>query len=185
MKYIYFRRYSNPQFSRMVDGQMKIHINPVSDENRIEIIERLAVEIWNQHFIPIIGKAQVEYMLEKFQSKVAIAEQIANGYLYFLLASGDQDIGYMAVLPQADRLFLSKLYLLSSERGKGYGTNAVAFLENLAVEKGVGKIALTVNRHNSDTIGAYESLGFQNVGTVVQDIGGGFVMDDYKMEKPV
>jgi hypothetical protein len=42
-----------------------------------------------------------------------------------------------------------------------------------------------VNRHNSDTIKAYESLGFQNVGTVVQDIGGGFVMDDYQMEQQV
>ena len=162
---------------------MNIDIKPVSDENRIGMVERLAFEIWNQHFIPIIGKAQVDYMLAKFQSKAAIAEQIANGYLYYLFVNGDQHIGYMAVQPQDERLFLSKLYLLSSERGKGYGRRAISFLEKLAVEKGVGKISLTVNRHNADTISAYERLGFQNVGTVVQDIGGGFVMDDYRMEK--
>lgn len=162
-----------------------MHIKPVSDESRIEIIERLAVEIWNQHFIPIIGKAQVDYMLEKFQSKAAIAEQIENGYLYFLFGDRHQNIGYMAVLPQGDRLFLSKLYIVSAERGKGYGRKAVAFLEKLALEKGAGRISLTVNRHNIDTIKAYEMLGFHNIGTVVQDIGAGFLMDDYRMEKRV
>lgn len=162
-----------------------MHIKPVSDEDQIETIERLAVEIWSQHFIPIIGKAQVDYMLEKFQSKAAISEQIENGYLYFLFGDRNQNIGYMAVLPQAERLFLSKLYIVSSERGKGYGRKAIAFLEKLAIENGACRISLTVNRHNSDTIKAYESLGFQNVGTVVQDIGGGFVMDDYQMEQQV
>jgi len=162
-----------------------MHIKPVSDEDQIETIERLAVEIWSQHFIPIIGKAQVDYMLEKFQSKAAISEQIENGYLYFLFSDRNQNIGYMAVLPQAERLFLSKLYIVSSERGKGYGRKAIAFLEKLATENGARRISLTVNRHNSDTIKAYESLGFQNVGTVVQDIGGGFVMDDYQMEQQV
>ena len=162
-----------------------MHIKPVSDENQIEMIERLAVEIWNQHFIPVIGKAQVDYMLEKFQSSTAIAEQIENGYLYFLFVNRDQNIGYMAALPQAERLFLSKLYIVASERGKGYAREAIAFLEKLAIEKNAGRISLTVNRHNSATIKAYERLGFQNVGAVVQDIGGGFVMDDYRMEKPV
>jgi hypothetical protein len=28
-------------------------------------------------------------------------------------------------------------------------------------------------------------MGFRNVGSLVQDIGNGFVMDDYKMEKTV
>jgi diamine N-acetyltransferase len=167
----------------MADGYM--HIKPVSDEDQIETIERLAAEIWNQHFIPIIGKAQVDYMLEKFQSKAAITEQIENGYRYFLFGNRDQNIGYMAALPQAERLFLSKLYLVASERGKGYGREAIAFLEKLAVEKGAGCISLTVNRHNADTIRAYERMGFQSIGTVVQDIGGGFVMDDYRMEKQV
>jgi hypothetical protein len=31
-------------------------------------------------------------------------------------------------------------------------------------------------------IAAYEKLGFVNTGPTVQGIGGGFIMDDYKME---
>jgi hypothetical protein len=40
-----------------------------------------------------------------------------------------------------------------------------------------------VNKYNSQPIAVYEKLGFRVVAAVVQDIGGGFVMDDYRMEK--
>ena len=84
-----------------------------------------------------------------------------------------------------EELFLSKLYLRASQRGKGYGREVVKFLENLARDRRLGKITLTVNKNNTDTIRAYERFGFTNQGPIVQDIGGGFVMDDYKMEKAV
>jgi ribosomal protein S18 acetylase RimI-like enzyme len=44
---------------------------------------------------------------------------------------------------------------------------------------------LTVNRHNTGSIAFYQHLGFKVSGTVVQDIGSGFVMDDYKMVKAI
>jgi ribosomal protein S18 acetylase RimI-like enzyme len=44
---------------------------------------------------------------------------------------------------------------------------------------------LTVNKNNVNAIKAYEKMGFRNVGSLVQDIGDGFVMDDYAMEKTV
>ena len=42
---------------------------------------------------------------------------------------------------------------------------------------------LTVNRGNAKAIRAYERNGFKVVRTQVTDIGNGFVMDDYVMEK--
>ena len=162
-----------------------MNIERVSTETQIETVARLACEIWNQHFIPIIGKAQVDYMLEKFQSKKAISEQIENGYSYYLLKAGSDYVGYMGTCLKKDELFLSKLYIRASQRGKGYGRKAVEFLEELAREKGLGKITLTVNKNNTDAIKAYEKFGFANLGAFVQDIGSGFVMDDDKMEKSV
>ena len=160
-------------------------IEKVSGNNQIEIIERLACEIWNEHFTPIIGKAQVDYMLEKFQSKKAITEQMENGFLYFLIKSNKNHIGYMGVFPDEDQLFLSKLYITASERGTGYGRKAIEFLEALATEKDVRKISLTVNRNNSGTIKMYKELGFVNLESIVKDIGNDFVMDDYVMEKKI
>ena len=162
-----------------------MNIEEVSTETQIETVAQLAHEIWNQHFTPIIGKAQVDYMVEKFQSKRAISEQIASGYSYYLLRADGDYFGYTGICAKEDELFLSKLYLRASQRGKGHGRKVVEFLEDLARDKGLGKITLTVNKNNTDTIKAYEKFGFVNLDILVQDIGNGFVMDDYKMEKVV
>ena len=162
-----------------------MNVEKVTTETQIETVARLAFEIWNQHFTSIIGKAQVDYMVEKFQSKKAISEQIEEGYSYYLLKADGDYIGYTGICPREDELFLSKLYIRASQRGKGYGRKAVQFIEDIARKKGLDEITLTVNKNNTDTIRAYEKFGFKNLGPTVQDIGGGFVMDDYKMEKTV
>jgi GNAT superfamily N-acetyltransferase len=155
----------------------------VSTEHQIEIIEALAREIWTEHYIPIIGKEQVEYMLGRFQSPEAITEQIRSGAGYFLMAEDRVFIGYLAVETRGDELFLSKIYVKKSFRGKGHGKRAMHYIETLARERRLTKIVLTVNKNNAAALGAYEKLGFRNAGSLIQDIGGGFVMDDYKMEK--
>lgn len=155
----------------------------VATNQHIEAVEALAKEIWTGHYTPIIGKDQVEYMLARFQSAQAISEQIANGYLYFLIEEDEQFIGYVSVQPKKQELFLSKIYVKASCRGKGYGRKAVGFVEELANKNGLNKIVLTVNKNNVLAIKAYETLGFKKVEALVQDIGNGFVMDDYRMEK--
>ena len=155
----------------------------VAAKQHIEAVETLAREIWTEHYIPIIGREQVDYMLSRFQSAQAIEEQIANGCLYFLIQDAGESIGYISIQPKEQELFLSKIYVRSSRRGKGYGRKAVRFAEELAKEKGLARIVLTVNKKNTLAIKAYEAIGFQKVEALVQDIGKGFVMDDYKMEK--
>lgn len=160
-------------------------LEKVLDDGQIGLIEDMACEIWHEYFTPIIGKAQVDYMLEKFQSKKAITEQIGNGFKYYLIKNNSGPVGYLAVLAKVDQLFLSKLYIVSAERGMGYARIAVEHLEKLAVAEGLRKISLTVNKDNVDTIKIYTKLGFKNMGSVVQEIGNGFIMDDYKMEKDI
>jgi len=155
----------------------------VTTDDQIAIVESLARAIWTEYYTPIIGRRQVDYMLDRFQSRKAIAEQIKAGVLYFLVRVADVFIGYIAVQPQKDELFLSKIYVRSSERRKGYGRRAVRFAESLARERNLTKIVLTVNKNNISSIKAYEKTGFKNAGSLVQDIGNSFVMDDYKMEK--
>jgi len=157
----------------------------VSTKNQIEIVESLAKEIWTEHYVPIIGKEQVHYMLGRFQSTKAISDQIQRGFLYFLIEEDNQFIGYIGVQQKGNELFLSKIYIKSSHRGRGYGKKTIQFTEKLAKEKGARKIVLTVNKNNMNTIRAYERMGFKNLGSIIQEIGDGFIMDDYKMEKTV
>ena len=182
MLYIY-RKIPVPALSFFL--KINMNFEKVINEKQIKSVEILASEIWYQHFIPIIGKSQVDYMLDKFQSAQAIAKQINQGFFYYLILTEKGYIGYFGFLPKKNELFLSKLYLKSSERGKGFGKNAVNFIKKLAEEKQLKKISLTVNKYNTDTIKTYKKMGFLNTGSVVNDIGNGFVMDDYIMEKPV
>ncbi|MBT8344342.1 MAG: GNAT family N-acetyltransferase [Sulfurovum sp.] len=124
-------------------------------------------------------------MLQKFQSHKAIREQIQNGSLYFLCEHDHKTIGYMSVDISDGALFLSKIYVASDERGKGYGRKMISYLETLAKEKSLNKISLTVNKHNTGSIHMYKKVGFVICSTAVKDIGNGFVMDDYQMEKSV
>ena len=98
-------------------------------------------------------------MLRQFQSRDAIGSQIAAGTIYFLMQEGNECIGYLAVQAGETELFLSKIYVIASRRGKGFGKEAIRFVETLARERGLPRIGLTVNKNNSDAIRAYEGTG--------------------------
>ncbi len=165
----------------------KIIIIEVTDDNLASAVVSLAGSIWIEHYTPIIGKAQVLYMLDRFQSLEAISKQIKlDNYKYYLIKKGnDGFIGYLSLIPKPEQkeLFLSKFYVISKERSKGYGKTAMQFIEDFAKKNNLNKITLTVNKNNMDSIRAYEKMGFRNIGALFTDIGDGFFLDDYKMEK--
>ena len=93
------------------------------------------------------------------------------------------NVGYISIRKEKEWLFLSKIYVLSDYRGNKIGKTAMQFIEEKAKSYHLKTIMLTVNKNNTNSIKAYEKLGFINVGSVVKDIGNGFVMDDYQMVK--
>jgi GNAT superfamily N-acetyltransferase len=110
--------------------------------------------------------------------------QIREGYEYFMMERAGRLLGYMAVQPQPaeQRLFISKLYLHREARGSGTGRLAMEFIEELARDRGLRLLWLTVNKRNP-AVQTYERLGFRIESPLVMDIGNGFVMDDFRMEK--
>ena len=166
---------------------------PAHTQADIACIAQLARQIWTEHYTPIIGAAQVEYMLANFQSEAAIARQIAGGHEYFILladntASNAQrtPLGYMDIVvqPESTKLFLSKLYVTAAARGRGFGRAMFDRAMFIARQRGLKTVWLTVNRFNP-ALQVYLQWGMKNKGPVVKDIGGGFVMDDFQLEKAV
>ncbi len=146
-------------------------------------ISELADIIWREHYITIISEAQIDYMLDKFNSPEAIQSQMNQGALFYIIRYQDIPVGYVAVKKETDYLFLSKLYVLSSYRGKKIGKAAMQHVNDLAISFHLKAIKLHVNKYNTNSILAYEKLGFVKTRALVSDIGNGFVMDDYEMEK--
>ena len=161
----------------------QLEVRKAETDTQVREIADLAKVIWNEHFTPIIGKDQVDYMVEKFQSYPALKEQISEGYEYHQIFSGGEFCGYTGIHPGEDnRLFLSKLYLKKESRGHHLATGAFSFLKEICRERGYSAIWLTCNKHNDNSLGVYRHFGFEIIDTQEADIGGGFIMDDYIMD---
>lgn len=161
----------------------QLEVRKAETDTQVREIADLAKVIWNEYFTPIIGKDQVDYMVEKFQSYPALKEQISEGYEYYQIFSGGEFCGYTGIRPGEDnRLFLSRLYLKKESRGHHLATGAFSFLKEICRERGYSAIWLTCNKHNDNSLGVYRHFGFEIIDTQEADIGGGFIMDDYIME---
>jgi GNAT superfamily N-acetyltransferase len=120
-----------------------VEIIRVATNDQILLTADLAEEIWREHYTPIIGVQQVQYMLRKFQSHEAISAKIDAGELiYFLIYHYRKPAGYFAFQLNRGEIFLSKLYVKADERQQGLAKRALAFIKNVAAENCLKKITL-------------------------------------------
>ncbi|MEK3837034.1 GNAT family N-acetyltransferase [Paenibacillus sp. FSL R7-0128] len=166
---------------------MELRFSQVNTAEETAEVARLAAEIWHEHYVSIITVAQIDYMIGKFQSVPAITDQIHHqGYEYYLIHNGEgSTAGYMSAREEEGKLFLSKFYISKEYRGRSYASQALAFLEKLCQDRNLTHIWLTVNRDNESSIAVYKKKGFRTLRGQMADIGNGFVMDDFIMEKEI
>ena len=161
------------------------YLEPVKTKADISAAAAMAKEIWFSFYTPIIGNAQVTYMTENFQSEKAIEKQIKEeNYQYFFMNAAGDRVGYVALLFENNKCFLSKFYMNEKARGRGYGRKSIQEIEKMSLDKNAESIWLTVNKFNP-TLRIYDRLGFRNMGAQQTDIGNGFIMDDFLMEKKI
>jgi L-amino acid N-acyltransferase YncA len=156
-----------------------IQLKAVTLLEDVKLIVLLAKEIWYEHYTAIIGAKQVQYMLATLQSEEAILNDLKQGKKYTLIESNRLIIGYVSYELTANQLFLSKLYLKKSERGKGTGRFILTQLIECAKKNKKEGIVLTVNKNNQASIAAYKAFGFVLIKEQLVNIGEGYVMDDY------
>ena len=143
-------------------------------------ISMLAQRIWRVHYPSIIGKKQVEYMLELLYSPESLQRQMEEGQMFKLVMEGEDVLGFLSVGNQGEgRYFLHKFYLDNEKRGRGLGK--VVFDRLLAHYPDLRELRLTVNRQNYKSINFYFKIGFRIEKCVDIPIGDGYVMNDFQM----
>ena len=148
---------------------------------QIHLIADFARIVWTEHYSPIIGPEQVNYMLSKFQSSEQIKSDLQSGYIYDLAWDGGDLAGYCAYRLDNATVFLSKLYVEREKRGRKIAAYFLERLKKFARQNQKNSILLAVNKRNP-SLNIYIKMGFTIVDSVVIDIGAGFFMDDYVME---
>ena len=155
------------------------------DENLIDETSAFAQDTFINYYNDLIGNAQAVYMADLFLSKDAIRELIDKGAIFKIVKEDDKIIGFFEYQKEDNRVFLSKLYAAESKRGMGLGRIMFEDVVNYAKENNLDSIYLTVNKGNTPSYNIYLHLGFKVIDAVVNDIGNGYVMDDYIMEYKV
>ncbi|MEZ4901734.1 MAG: GNAT family N-acetyltransferase [Spirosomataceae bacterium] len=155
-------------------------------EAQLPEINRIAHATWPTTFGHILSQKQIAYMLDWMYSLPALQSQIRDKNHVFLLAKDETGyLGYASYelnyngLPKTK---IHKIYLLPSSQGKGVGAALMQAMGKVALENGNHTLSLNVNRYNN-AVGFYEKIGFKVVGKEDIDIGEGFLMEDFIMEK--
>lgn len=152
---------------------------------QIPIIREIAKITWPVAFGEILSEQQLAYMMEMMYSLDVLEKQFQGGHEFYLYFDTKRAVGFMGIeknYKNENQLKIHKLYILPTEQGKGIGEKFIQYAENKCLEEQIPKLTLNVNRYNK-AVRFYEKLGFKNVKTEDIEIGNGYLMEDFVMEK--
>jgi ribosomal protein S18 acetylase RimI-like enzyme len=167
----------------MATSDPEVTIQPLQAAD-VEAVCALARRVWREHYPPIIGSEQTEYMLAQRYAPRVVREEIESARIWWdtLRENGELVAFASSFAAQAPgEVKLDKLYVDTARQRRGYGRMLIDHTCERARRAGAATLILAVNKHNAKAIAAYMKHGFRIREAVVKDIGSGFVMDDYIM----
>ena len=154
----------------------------------IPLIRHMAEQVFPETYRHIITPEQCDYMMDMMYSEASLLRQMTvEGHVYQLLSVDGEPAGYVSVQPiDTDLYELQKIYVLPRFQGRHLGRTlfdaAVSLVKRL--HPGSCRLFLHVNRYNKSKT-FYEHLGLRVTRQGDYDIGNGYFMNDYIMEKEI
>ncbi|NLB11359.1 GNAT family N-acetyltransferase [bacterium] len=158
-----------------------IYFQKVLNNNTIRELSKTAIEVFKEHYYPILAEEQCEYMVKLFHTPSAIKQQQRQGAIFYLVYSNTEVIGFFAIEKHGVKMYLSRLYLRKEYRRNGIGRRMLNKVFELS--ENCQAVYLRVNKQNDDSLHFYLHQGFVEIGQMVEDIGSGYKMDDYILQK--
>lgn len=112
----------------------------------------------------------LEYLNENITTQILENELIDQGSEYYFLEKNNLPIGYLKVrfdnfaenkLAGEHSAELQRIYVLTCEKGKGYGKKMLNFAEEIARKNGFKLLWLGVWEKNEAAIGFYKKCGYE------------------------
>ena len=154
--------------------------------NDIDLIRELTFKVWPQTYSSSISKEQIDYMLEMMYSKKSLADQIAEGSKFIIVQDNNKPVGFASYKQVESAIYkLDKIYILKTQQGKGTGKFVIEYILQQIKKTGATSLQLQVNRHNKNAKSFYKKNGFSVIQEADFEIGNGYFMNDYVMEKKI
>ena len=148
-------------------------------------IKKIAELTWPDTFKEILSEEQIRYMLNWMYSLDVLATQIENGHQFYILTDNGIDLGFIGTelnYPSIGNAKIHKIYVLPEYQGKGVGLKLIEQVEMVSKTNNIISLTLNVNRFNK-AIDFYLKNDFKIIKEENIEIGNGFLMEDYVMEK--
>lgn len=156
-------------------------------EKDLIVIQEIAKITWRSTYSGILSQKQIDYMLEKMYNQGVLMEQLLAGYDFLIAEIDAKDVAFASYSRLGDRedaYKLHKLYVLPEAHGMGVGKLLINEVLDKVKEAGGKSLELNVLRANK-SVEFYKKAGFIIKETVSLDVGNGFFMEDYVMEKTI
>lgn len=152
----------------------------------IDAVSALARVVWQATYPALIPQAQIDAMLADRYAPARIREQLNDPrQAWWVARQAHTPVGFAHALLDESGCKLDKLYVHPDHQRRGIGAALLQAVEAWSRMHVARRLWLQVNRGNTQAIRAYEKYGFRIIGSRVFELGGGFVMDDHVMEKPL
>ena len=150
----------------------------------ISLIRELTFRVWPQTYASILSQEQIDYMLEMMYSESSLKKQMTeDGCKFIIVYENGNPVGFASYSEEeAQRWKLNKIYVLQIQQGKGTGKYLINYILEEIKKQNANSLYLQVNRYNNAKT-FYEKLGFTEIDFINLDIGNGYFMNDYVMEK--
>lgn len=158
-----------------------------ADTDDINSIGFLAHQIWPVTYGHILSEAQLQYMLQMMYRPASLKKQMLEDRHVFMLAELEEDpVGFASFSDtgKSGIFKLHKIYVSTAIQGKGLGKALLAAVTQEIKALGATALQLNVNRNNKAKE-FYERQGFAVIKEEDIDIGNGYLMNDYVMERVI
>ncbi len=165
----------------------KLTFVELTDPASLETVRRIADDVWPKTFREILSPEQIVYMMKMMYAPEVMEKELSSGVHFRVAYVDGVPAGYTSWAPYTlpGTAKLHKIYLLQEFQGRGIGSAMLADASEQARKAGFTRLRLNVNKHNERARRAYFRNGFTDAEAVKIDIGHGFFMDDFVMEKPL
>jgi GNAT superfamily N-acetyltransferase len=157
----------------------------IAEKKDLPTVRMLAEKIWPHAYGNILPAGQVDYMLDLIYSPASLSRQVEDDHhIFLILGFNARPSGFASysIDPAAKKAKLHKIYIDQALHGKGLGK---LLLEDVAARVRSAActiLQLDVNRQNRARY-FYEKQGFKIKAEKDTDIGNGYWMRDFIMEK--
>ncbi len=122
-------------------------------------------------------------MLDLFYNTASLTEQMQNKHIFLIASKDNETIGFASFSYLYNSIYkLQKLYVLPDKQQTGAGKALLQKVEEEAKSLGAAKLQLNVNRKNIAKA-FYEKNAYTVIEQADINIGKGYLMNDYIMEK--